>query len=260
MDINQLENILDQITFSISEVKKQTTQMHSVAKFLATQLQILETNKDNFTMTVNESFEKMKLDILILQNKINDRLVFADECHIKKLDEITNAANETQKIIINFAEILEEKITQNIIQKVIFTIDTKFEDQEKKLFELTTTATKNINSIIIQINNYTTENKLIQEALEKNANIVLDVVNKKIQDTQQEMTLLATNINLINQSTIETLQTINQIENLKLWGGKLSIWLVISANSFLFGVIFTAIAAAWYNPALKAFIAAFLQK
>ena len=31
MDINQLQNILDQITFSISEAKKQTTQMPKLA-------------------------------------------------------------------------------------------------------------------------------------------------------------------------------------------------------------------------------------
>ncbi len=260
MDINQLQDILDQITFSMSEAKKQTTQMQSVAKFLATQLQGLETNKNNFNMSINESFKKMKLDILILQNKINDRLVFADECHVQKLDEITNAANETQKAILDFTKVLQEKISENIIEKVINQVNEEFKRQETSLLETTQESSRYIQSVMVKIYTYMGQIEIMQNNIEENSKNTLNRVNEKMKKSHDEIQVLSTNLDLINQSTIETLQTINQIENLKLWSGRLSTWLVISVNSFLFGVILTAIAATWYNPTLKAFIAAFLQK
>ncbi|MDD2384631.1 MAG: hypothetical protein PHN18_10615 [Sulfurospirillaceae bacterium] len=260
MDINQLQEILDQITFVTNEAKKETTKMRNVAKYLATQIEAMEKSKGEFTLTVKNSYDQMKKDILVFQNQINSRLAFADESHMQGLGQISDAAFETQKSIRDFGKLLKQEMSEDVIQKVIDQVNKVFQKNEKSLFELTQLSSQQINSATISIHNDMIENKKIQNTIEEVSINTLIEVDKKLKEMREEVQGVSANINLINQSTQKTLQTIELIENTKLWSGELSKWFLVSSSAFFVGVIFTAIIAIWLNPLFKAFIAALLQK
>lgn len=260
MDITQLQYILDQITFAIDKAKNETTTMSSAAKYLAAQIQIIQNNKNIFITESNKNFEQMKNDILSLQNKINNRLAFADESHIQSLSQISDAAWETQKSIRDFGKLLKEEISENIIEIVISQIGEKFKNQEIALLEITKKSSQHINGLMIQIHTYMMKNEQIQKIIEENSKNTLNEVDQKLKEMRKEVQVTNKNIDLINQSTVKTLQVIERVQNAKLWGGKLSTWLIITSTAFLTGVIFTAIIAIWFNPIFKAFIAALLKQ
>lgn len=260
MDINQLQEILDQITFVTNEAKKETTSLRNMAKYLTTQIEAMEKSKGEFTLTVKNSYDQMKKDILVFQNHINSRLAFADESHMQGLGQISDAAFETQKSIRDFGKLLKQEMSEDIIQKVIDQVNKVFQKNEKSLFELTQLSSQQINSATISIHNDMIENKKIQNTIEEVSINTLIEVDKKLKEMSEEVQIVSKNIESINQSTKNSLQKIEEIQDIKLWGGKLSTWLIISSTAFLIGVIFAAIIAIWFNPIFKAFIAALLQQ
>lgn len=260
MDINQLQEILDQITFVTNEAKNVTTKMGKAAKFLATQTQIIDNQKNVLTEEVKKNFEEMKRDIIGLQNKINNRLEIADQGHIQSLKEISVAASDTQRSIKDFGNLLKYQIAESVVQDVVNQVNERLKENEESIFEHTELSTKMINQSSVSIHNVMMQNQNIQKTIEEALQNTMSYIDEKIKKMSEEVQIVSKNIESINKSTDSTLQTIEEIQDIKLWSGKLLTWLMISSSAFFIGVILTTIIAIWFNPLFKAFIAGLLQK